>query len=81
MEILKQDKVAKMDYTQDYIAGDIVFPINNNNSNIEFLGVSDIPRPYQQVPKDTLPSIISINKGKGQASASSLSSSSDLAEF
>ena len=35
-----------MDYIQDYIARDIVFPINNNNSNIKFLKVSNIFRPY-----------------------------------
>ena len=81
MEILKQDEVAKMDCTQDYMAGDTVFPINNDDSDIEFLRASDMPGAHQQVPEDILLSTIPIDKGKGRASASSSSSSSDSEEF
>ena len=72
-EILKQDEEARMGATP---AGDIDFSINNDNSDIEFLGVNDIQGPYQQVPKDIPSSTVPIDKGKGRALSSSSAASS-----
>ena len=54
---------------------DIDFSINNDDSNIEFLGANNIQGPYQQVPKDIHSSTVPIDKGKGHALSSSSAAS------
>lgn len=77
-EILKQDEEARLSVT---LAGDIGFPNEDGDSDIEFLEANDIQGPYQQVPEDIPSSTIPVDKGKGRALSSSSSSSSDSGIF
>ncbi|KAL2037049.1 hypothetical protein N7G274_010176 [Stereocaulon virgatum] len=74
-KILKQDEETKINCTQDYIAGDEDFLIDDSDSDIEYLGANDIQGSHQQVPEDIPRSTIPIDKGKGRALSSSSSSS------